>query len=90
MKRHQEVNLWETGQHNFELDVISASLHALANLTQVDKAKEIVKKLTFTFKPDAFENPGGVFLFYNLLWDDLIYSVNSTSSTLQKPRGTCS
>ncbi|XP_062513142.1 X-ray repair cross-complementing protein 5-like [Corticium candelabrum] len=28
-----------------------------ANLTQVDKAKEIVKKLTFTFKPDAFENP---------------------------------
>lgn len=29
-----------------------------AQLEVVDKAKEVVKKLTFSFESDAFENPG--------------------------------
>lgn len=29
-----------------------------ASTEQIDKAKEIIKKLTFKYQPDAFENPG--------------------------------
>ena len=29
-----------------------------ANTEQIDKAKEIIKKLTFKYQPDSFENPG--------------------------------
>ena len=28
-----------------------------ANEEQIDKAKELVKKLQFTFRPESFENP---------------------------------
>ena len=28
-----------------------------ANTDQVDKAKEMIKKLQFSYKPEAFENP---------------------------------
>jgi ATP-dependent DNA helicase 2 subunit 1 len=30
-----------------------------ASTEQIDKAKEVIKKLTFKYQPDAFENPGG-------------------------------
>ena len=29
-----------------------------ANTEQIDKAKDIIKKLTFKYQPDSFENPG--------------------------------
>ena len=32
--------------------------HLAASIEQIDKAKEIIKKLTFNFQSDAFENPG--------------------------------
>ena len=32
-------------------------IHA-ASTEQIDKAKEVIKKLTFKYQPDAFENPG--------------------------------
>jgi len=31
-----------------------------ASNEQMDKAKEIIKKLTFNFQSDAFENPGEI------------------------------
>ena len=30
---------------------------------QIDKAKEIIKKLTFKFQSDAFENPGTLYMY---------------------------
>ena len=32
--------------------------HYLASTEQIDKAKEVIKKLTFEFQSDSFENPG--------------------------------
>ncbi len=34
------------------------SVSADADTAQIDKAKEVIKKLTFNFQSDAFENPG--------------------------------
>ena len=30
----------------------------IASTEQIDKAKEVIKKLTFEFQSDSFENPG--------------------------------
>lgn len=31
--------------------------HLAASVDQIDKAKELIKKLQFTFRPESFENP---------------------------------
>lgn len=34
------------------------NIHDVASTEQIDKAKEVIKKLTFEFQSDSFENPG--------------------------------
>ena len=43
--------------HLFSMYVRICITHT-ASTEQIDKAKEIMKKLTFKYQPDAFENPG--------------------------------
>ena len=48
-----------------------------ATTEQIDKAKEIIKKLTFMYQPDSFENPGMYIQFQ-------ITSLPAAISVLQK------
>lgn len=34
------------------------SVSYVATTEQIDKAKDVIKKLTFEFQSDSFENPG--------------------------------
>ena len=38
--------------------LLPLSFSVSATAEQIDKAKEVVKKLTFNYQSDAFENPG--------------------------------
>ena len=36
------------------------SASCVAKTEQIDKAKDVIKKLTFEFQSDSFENPGNI------------------------------
>ena len=52
----RNIHVLESQQNNTYFKVMY--VHA-ASTEQIDKAKEVIKKLTFKYQPDAFENPGG-------------------------------
>ena len=51
------------GEEHVDSVMTTNIIHA-ASAEQIDKAKEVIKKLTFKYQPDAFENPGGP---YNII-----------------------
>ena len=54
------------------------NIHDVASTEQIDKAKEVIKKLTFEFQSDSFENPG----IYMHSKDSGIHTCTSTTKCI--------